>query len=70
MKTKERWMNLAMLQPVWEILTCNTCPPPQQPIYGMTFPAQNWLEVHPYVGWAIVAIVSVMIPIIVKRLKE
>jgi hypothetical protein len=36
----------------------------------MTFPPQNWLETHQWVGWAIVAVVVVMIPIIVKKLKE
>ncbi|MDE1767491.1 MAG: hypothetical protein KGI19_10465 [Thaumarchaeota archaeon] len=56
---------------VWEILACNTCPPPNPPMsLGDLIPPQNWLELHPYVGWAIVAAAVVMIPIIVKRLRE
>lgn len=60
----------SIIQSTWEILQCTSCPPISKPIYGMEFPPQNWLELHPYVGWAIVAVVVVMIPLIVKQLKE
>ncbi|GEM_PF-6784208 len=56
---------------LWEILTCNTCPPPNPSMpAGDLIPPQNWLELNPWVGWAIAGAAAVMIPIVVKMLKE